>query len=983
MDRQRYIKVADLPYETKRAIIDSSNQIYAFNPTTKTIEKLSLDLSLPVQAYPVIDNRIELSFDVTDMVYSETSGQLLAVSQETNQLLKINGSDLTVSVDSWIGSMPSDLVLHGGSAYASLYGSTQIAVTQEGLGAAISQIELAQNPHRIAVGADKIYYLPEFPGSGGRYLYVYDRNTGATGKVSYSNVPYKTFYRAELYLDEASNTLYIGESALSSSYLYAITPSGASTYSVTALTPGYSYPRAGMIRDGDNFYYAQRRFAYPSITQEFLYPEHVVYAKNGYVFTPNKAFIGDTEQFVLPFAVDHAAITDTGVVFLHNTNKSGIYRYDSFDEIKVPRAVASSLSFVDTNSAAGKLNGTFTFKGDPDQSYITGYKAYFLDSAGQKLGDAFETIVKASSRSYSIAISELSVPQKAVSIAIYSYNQYAESTKRTVAALNDLFLDGTFVDTNANAGRLTGTIHWSRLIGEAGVTYRIHATDSTYQAELGSVGETEKTQFSLHDYALPPNASHLIIRSVDASGTPYNTMRVIPLHDLTSANEAPVDTEVDTDKEPDNSDGSGDGTSGGSNGDSNGTDGGGRIVLVKDASGRLTAKTQYSLSQLMDRIERHMKSGTEEKMSLYVNADADAVSIELPTGSISEMVQARANSELEIVTNVGTLAIPVKTVTAALQQLGIDVTKAQMTVAIAKADQRTAEQIDAFVTSIGANPVLTPVDFSLSVTTEDGITHTLSDFTSFIGRTLEWETDGDEVSFANLTGVAYDPNTNSYFPVPTLFVEENGTIKATLYRQGFSYYTVIKHDVAFQDIAEKHYAKSAIETLASKLIVTGYQDGSYQTGKRITRAEFAELLTRALGLTPKPENGVKFNDVNADDWFADSVGAAVKAGLVQGYSDNTFKANQTITRQEMAVMIAKALALGGYDADEQAISGQVPSFGDLGSIAAWAKDDVRYVAEAGIIQGTIDGNIEPNAPADRAQSAMMLYRMLKVLKFIN
>jgi hypothetical protein len=168
--------------------------------------------------------------------------------------------------------------------------------------------------------------------------------------------------------------------------------------------------------------------------------------------------------------------------------------------------------------------------------------------------------------------------------------------------------------------------------------------------------------------------------------------------------------------------------------------------------------------------------------------------------------------------------------------------------------------------------------------------------------------------------------------------------------------------------------------LASKMVVSGTTDTSFAPDNNITRAEFAALLVRSLALTSDAA-AASFNDVHATDWFAGSIGAAVKAKLVSGYEDGSFKPNAPITREQMAVMVAKAISAAGKTAASQ--TDLLNKFNDNSQISDWAKASVSQSVQAGIITGMTDTTFVPAANASRAQAAVMLKRLLQYAQFIN
>ena len=114
----------------------------------------------------------------------------------------------------------------------------------------------------------------------------------------------------------------------------------------------------------------------------------------------------------------------------------------------------------------------------------------------------------------------------------------------------------------------------------------------------------------------------------------------------------------------------------------------------------------------------------------------------------------------------------------------------------------------------------------------------------------------------------------------------------------------------FSDV-KNHANKAAIEALASRGIINGMGQGTFMPNKTMTRAEFAAIVTRALGLTAKDTK--VFSDVPSSKWYAGYIGTANSSGIVNGVGNGKFNPEGTITRQEAAAMVARGKALrAGY-----------------------------------------------------------------------
>ncbi|MNE46830.1 Endo-1,4-beta-xylanase A precursor [compost metagenome] len=200
----------------------------------------------------------------------------------------------------------------------------------------------------------------------------------------------------------------------------------------------------------------------------------------------------------------------------------------------------------------------------------------------------------------------------------------------------------------------------------------------------------------------------------------------------------------------------------------------------------------------------------------------------------------------------------------------------------------------------------------------------------------------------------------------------------------YSIYAVIEtKDRLFVDM-NGHWAKGDVELLASKLIVNGVSADRFAPDDSITRAEFASLLVRSMGLSLEHDDAYKgFEDVSQAAWYAAEVEAAVRAGLINGISADRFAPNERISREQMAVMIGRALALVINEEKVQGNNQAIDMFTDRDAISSWAKDHVAQTVSAGILKGMDDGRFAPADIATRAQAATMLARFMKAVNFID
>jgi hypothetical protein len=168
---------------------------------------------------------------------------------------------------------------------------------------------------------------------------------------------------------------------------------------------------------------------------------------------------------------------------------------------------------------------------------------------------------------------------------------------------------------------------------------------------------------------------------------------------------------------------------------------------------------------------------------------------------------------------------------------------------------------------------------------------------------------------------------------------------------------------------------SAIEALASRGIITGKTAGAFEPAATMTRAEFAAIIVRGLGLTPKA-NGT-FSDVPVTEWYAPYIGMANDFGIVNGITATGFNPTGTITRQEAAVMVARAAKLCGMETvmDTGAVRDVLAQFGDYVTSSDWARPSLAFCYSQEILSQA-DLTIRPLEAVTRAEVAQMLFNML-------
>ncbi|QNK60218.1 S-layer homology domain-containing protein [Paenibacillus sp. PAMC21692] len=364
-------------------------------------------------------------------------------------------------------------------------------------------------------------------------------------------------------------------------------------------------------------------------------------------------------------------------------------------------------------------------------------------------------------------------------------------------------------------------------------------------------------------------------------------------------------------------------------------------------------------------------------VDLSKEAIADTVA-ELPASVLLEGFIQVSGAIIVIKTAAGSYTLPLSVLdlVSLADRLGTTLDRVTIRISVTKVSEAMSAEIESGLRELGGSLVGDALEFKV-IAEGNGRSIELNDFgTTYVKRTIVLPT---EVNSDSATGLLYEAATGEFSFVPATFGNENGKKTATLYRNGNSIYAVANVSKSFSDLGN-HWAKADIELLASKLIVNGVKEGIFAPDQTITRAEFSALLVRALALPGDAASAAVFTDVKGTAWYAGAVGAAVKAKLANGFDEGTFRPNEPITREQMAVLVSKAILAAGKSSPKTA---SLAPFSDQAKISTWAKEAVGQSVEAGIVTGTDKGAFEPGANATRAQAAVMLKRLLQHVEFIN
>ncbi|MBE7025756.1 MAG: S-layer homology domain-containing protein, partial [Ruminococcaceae bacterium] len=177
----------------------------------------------------------------------------------------------------------------------------------------------------------------------------------------------------------------------------------------------------------------------------------------------------------------------------------------------------------------------------------------------------------------------------------------------------------------------------------------------------------------------------------------------------------------------------------------------------------------------------------------------------------------------------------------------------------------------------------------------------------------------------------------------------------------------------FKDLTGYDWAAEDIRVLASLGIVNTIGEDRFGPGRNITRGDFAMFLIRTLGLTGEP--GESFADVDSDAYFAKEIAIGRALGILKGVDEKKFSPYAEITRQDMMTICYRGLQIAGKET--KADMAVLDRFPDKDAIRDYASEAICAMANAGIVKGEPNGNINPLGNTTRAEAAVIMNRILK------
>lgn len=361
------------------------------------------------------------------------------------------------------------------------------------------------------------------------------------------------------------------------------------------------------------------------------------------------------------------------------------------------------------------------------------------------------------------------------------------------------------------------------------------------------------------------------------------------------------------------------------------------------------------------------------------NADIEAGVL---TGQMVKNMEKK-EAVLEVKTSTATYSLPASEINidAVSKQLGQSITLSDIKVQIeiAKPATETVKVVENATAAKNLSIVVQAVDFSINCT-YNGRTVEVSRFNSYIERTVAIPEGVDPNKITTGIIVGTDGTTRH---VPTKIAIINGKYYAVINSLTNSTYAVVWNPIEFSDVSN-HWAKDAINNMGSRMVIAGVGNNNFAPGRDITRAEFAAIIVRALGLAPESGKS-SFSDVETSKWYCGYIETASKYGVIQGYNTTSFGPNDKITREQAMTMIARSMKITGLKAEisDSEISALLAIYSDRAVASEYAKTSIAECLKTGIITGRSSSTIVPKNYITRGEVAAIVQRLLEKSQLIN
>lgn len=171
-----------------------------------------------------------------------------------------------------------------------------------------------------------------------------------------------------------------------------------------------------------------------------------------------------------------------------------------------------------------------------------------------------------------------------------------------------------------------------------------------------------------------------------------------------------------------------------------------------------------------------------------------------------------------------------------------------------------------------------------------------------------------------------------------------------------------------------HWAEQSIAQIVELGYMVGKTEDMFMPNDKLTRGEMATILSRLV--EPSQVGNVSFKDIAGDEWYAQNILTMANKGLLSGYEDGTFKPKGNITRAETIVILARMEKENNTYVAPENVAQILSRYKDANKVPAWAQEEIAWAIEKGLIKGDTNNNLNMQSNITRAETAVILCRVL-------
>lgn len=393
--------------------------------------------------------------------------------------------------------------------------------------------------------------------------------------------------------------------------------------------------------------------------------------------------------------------------------------------------------------------------------------------------------------------------------------------------------------------------------------------------------------------------------------------------------------------------------------------------------GQTTTTVKLDQAKMLRALETN---GTKPKLVFQSASAADHFVVEFNGQTLRDMEQREATLELKTASSNYALTAELLRLDELNAQLGanFNLQSINIRLSIETPPASTLSRIEAEVRKNGQQLLGSPTSFEIRCST-GWKSLEISRFGDYVERSIAIP---PGIGAGKLTTAVSVNADGSFSHAPTTAAPIGNRYYAKIRSLTNSTYAVIYNPRSFSDM-DSHWAKDSVNNMGARLVVSGTDGGRYEPDRSITRAEFAAIMVRALGLGQSPGKS-SFSDVSANDWFYNAVSTAADYKLITGRSNGRFAPADPITREEAMTILSRAMTLTklGASLTDKEITTVLSKYTDNSAISAYARSGAASCIKAGIVNGKEGKLLAPKANVSRAEVAIMAERLLKQSKLI-